>query len=464
MAFSPIYRRVRQVVSSGVGHEIMGINKKARGTLHFTCFGQTSTLFGAKMSSAILEAASDQQIEKRIQKHRTATTRLTIKTAKGVPLANQAVTIRQTNHAFLFGCNIFPLKKLSTPALEEGFQKRFAELLNYATVPFYWSGYEREEGQTQAARLKEMATWCVAHDIRVKGHTLVYHQTIPEWSATKSFAEFKRLQLERVTREVKEFAGLIDIWDVTNETCWAPGHLKGQHPVAKLTRKMGRVGIVKEAYGLARKANPKATLVLNDCDPTPLYAKLVRESLAAKAAVDVVGIQSHMHKGYWGLERAWKVCEQYAKFGRPLHFSELTILSGILQKDHSWALTRTDWFSTAEGEELQAKQVRDFYRLLFSHPAVAGITWWDFADEGAWLGAPAGLVRKDMSPKPAYEELYKLIKKDWWTPEQKLMTDAKGVVEFAGFLGAHEVQVKREKVAFSVDKAGKGSAVVRVKA
>ena len=76
--------------------------------------------------------------------------------------------------------------------------------------------------------------------------------------------------------------------------------------------------------------------------------------------------------------------------------------------------------------------------MLFSHPAVEAITWWDFADLGSWQGAPAGLVRKDMTPKPAYEALTRLIKGKWWTGEAKLTTDAAGKVRFRGYLGAYE--------------------------
>ena len=67
-------------------------------------------------------------------------------------------------------------------------------------------------------------------------------------------------------------------------------------------------------------------------------------------------------------------------------------------------------------------------------PSTPAITWWDFYD-GCWLGAPSGLLREDMSPKPAYVELKKLIKDKWWTGPQKLKTDAQGRATFRGFLG-----------------------------
>ena len=148
------------------------------------------------------------------------------------------------------------------------------------------------------------------------------------------------------------------------------------------------------------------------------------------------------------------MCEEYAQLGRPLHFSELTILSGIVQPEHSWSQRRDDWFSTPEGEERQAQQVTEIYRLLFSHPAVEAITWWDFADEGCWLGAPGGLLRKDLSPKPAYEALLRLIKREWWTAARTLVTDDQGRASFEGFLGDYASEAGARKAVFALARSG----------
>jgi hypothetical protein len=78
--------------------------------------------------------------------------------------------------------------------------------------------------------------------------------------------------------------------------------------------------------------------------------------------------------------------------------------------------------------------------MLFSHPAVEAITWWDFSDRRAWQGAPAGWLREDMSPKPVYDRLMGLVKGSWWTSEDR-KTDAQGQARFRGFLGQYDVAV-----------------------
>jgi hypothetical protein len=149
-----------------------------------------------------------------------------------------------------------------------------------------------------------------------------------------------------------------------------------------------------------------------------------------------------MHKAPWPIERAWSVCETYARFTHPLHFTEATVLSGPLKTDDDWHARRDDWPTTPEGEASQADYVERFYRTLFSHRAVEAITWWDFSDAGAWQGAPAGFVRKDMSPKPVYERLERLILHEWRTQFDG-QTDASGVAAFRGFAGSYDVNVAK---------------------
>ena len=100
---------------------------------------------------------------------------------------------------------------------------------------------------------------------------------------------------------------------------------------------------------------------------------------------------------------------------------------------------REDWPSTPEGEARQAAELELHYRSLFGHPAVASITYWGMADRGAWLNAPAGLVRRDGTPKPGYFALRDLIRREWWTPSQTLRTDGSGRVTVSGVKGRYRL-------------------------
>ncbi len=403
---------------------------------------------------------SEAAIERRIEQHRTALVTLTVTDSSGRPLAGRQVTIRQTRHKFLFGSNAYALRPDETDTLQQQYQQRFADLLNFATIGFYWGSLERSEGDLSAAALRRaQAQWCADHGIRTKGHPLVWHEVPPRWLGDHPVDKALELQLGRVTRDVTAFRGAIDTWDVINETVVMPKH---DGPVADLARHMGVDKLIAASFARARAANPAATLLINDYLLGVEYEKIIADALAAGVTIDAIGLQSHMHNGAWPPAKAWEICERFARFGKPLHFTETTIISGEQRKNINNHGPNPGWDSTPEGEARQARDVERFYTILFSHPAVEAITWWDLSDRHAWRQAPAGLLRKDMSPKPAYETLMKLVKGKWWTGEVKATTDAQGRATFRGFLGDYEIEAAGGKGRFELNAPGEAKAAARI--
>ena len=220
---------------------------------------------------------------------------------------------------------------------------------------------------------------------------------------------------------------------------------------------MGVGPFVRQAFRAARKGNPKATLVINDYRTDDEYAAKVIDELVdekGKPLYDVIGIQSHMHGGAWRATKIWDVCERFARTASPaaLHGDD----ADFRAEDR---LGRVD--DDSGGRARAGEEVVEFYTVLFSHPAVEAITWWDFTDQRAWQGAPAGFVRDDMTPKPAYHELMKLVKGKWWTVTEAKV-DAGGRAGFHGFYGDYKVTVPGRGLAgtFTFDKTTTG--VVKV--
>ncbi len=388
--------------------------------------------------------------EERIYAYRTGPATVIVVDSSGKPVPEATVRVEQQQHEFLFGCNIFGWGRQDTPELEQEYRRRFAELFNFATLPFYWWSYEPRQGQTRAPYVRRVAQWCREHGIVPKGHPLAWNFGEPAWLPEAPDEVFK-CQVQRVERVVKEFSGLIEVWDVVNEaTHFDRPECRRRAP--RLTNAwlhIGQVPFVKACFDAARRANPKATLLINDYRVDPAYVRLLEQLRTENGFVfDVIGLQSHQHSGTWSADRVWEVCELFGRFGVPLHFTETTILSGE-PRPYS---PRTDrpWPSTPEGERRQADEVERFYTLLFSHPKVEAITWWDLSDRRAWRRAPAGLLRADMSPKPAYIRLRSLIKSKWWT-RTSLTTDTSGKAVFRGFFGRYRIEVRKgERVAQKV--------------
>jgi endo-1,4-beta-xylanase len=442
---------------------LKGIFMNRRTFLKAAGFGAASLAVPASLI-AEEERSEDivNQADARIEKYRMANVTLKLLGPEGNPLkTGSSINIRQTRHKFLFGCNIFKLNRCRTSDDNDAYAEQFAALLNFATLPFYWWNYERKRGNPDDARTEEIINWCKGQNITTKGHPLAWNYAQPPW-LPKDPETAMKLQMNRIERCTRKFKDEIDIWDVVNEATQydRPGCKERAPTLTEAIRKMGVGAYVREAFKRARRGNPEATLLINDYRTDPSFADKVISKLiddSGRPLYDVIGIQSHMHGGYWGIQKAWETCERFAKFDKPLHFTETTLVSG----QQGWELrkNRKDpnfrWISTSEGEQRQAKQVAEFYSVLFSHAAVEAITWWDFTDQNAWQQAPAGLIRDDMTPKPAYNELKKLIKGKWWT-KTETTTKAAGNADFRGFYGQYTVSayIDSQKLSgsFTLDK------------
>ncbi len=387
----------------------------------------------------------------------------------GTPLANQEIVINQKSHKFLFGCGAFDAIPLVNGELQgeekEAMELRFDKwlaLFNAGTLPFYWGTFEEVQGQPKTVPIKKTAEWLKSKGVTVKGHPLCWHTVCAPWLLNMSNEEILKTQLDRIHRDVTDFMGTIDMWDVINEVVIMPIFDKYDNGITRICKEKGRIGLVREVFRAAKESNPNAILLLNDFNTSISYEILIEGCLEAGIPIDVIGIQSHQHQGYWGLEKTQQVLERFARFGLPIHFTENTLISGDLMPPeiedlNDWQVK--EWPSTPEGEERQAREVVQMYDTLFSHPLVEAITTWSVVD-GKWLNAPAGLLRADNSSKPAYDQLLQKVKTDWWT-NTKVITDDQGYARVTGFQGNYEAFAGSLKAEFSLDK-NSGEEILRL--
>lgn len=394
--------------------------------------------------------------------HRRGTKNLRLMRADGTPVAGRKVTISQKRHSFLFGCGAFDALPLANNELQGEDQKRMEErmnkwlaLFNAGTLPFYWGRFEAEQGKPQTETMRNAAKWLKERGVTLKGHPLCWHTVTAPWLLNMSNEEILRTQLDRIQRDVTGFKGIVDMWDVINEVVIMPIFDKYDNGITRICKELGRIKLIREVFAATKEANPEAKLLINDFNTSISYEILIEGCLEAGIPIDIIGIQSHQHQGYWGVEKTEEVLERFQRFGLPIHFTENTLVSGEIMPPQYEDLNdyQVDkWPTTPEGEERQAREITQFYKTLFAHPLVEAITTWDFVD-GKWLGAPSGLLRKDNSSKPSYDELLKLIKKEWWTTKN-LNTDDNGVVTVDGFLGDYEILCDDQIATFTLDVSG----------
>ena len=369
--------------------------------------------------------------------HRVGKAAVRVLDAGGKPLAGVKLRLEQLRHDFLFGCNCFSFDRCANSDQEEQYRQRFAALFNYCTLGFYWASYEIHRGKPSYDYTEKVLEWAGKQAITCKGHPLVWDHPAgsPPWLPDDP-DEIAQLVRARVQDLVSHFRGRIDIWDVVNEATHLPDGAN-KTKMAAWGAALGPVPFVAGPLKIARAANPAATLLVNDYrTDSPYFEILSRQRDEQHFLLDAVGIQSHMHQGVWPLHKVYSVCETYRRLGLPIHFTETTILSAAREsRNDAWGTTTPDL------EALQAEKASNFYTVLFAHPAVGAITWWDFSDYHAWQRAPAGLLRDDMTPKPVYERLLDLVKHKWWTRTED-RTDDSGSARFSAFYGRYRVSAE----------------------
>lgn len=356
--------------------------------------------------------------------------------AAGQPAAGVPIALELTRHAFLFGCNIYMFDQYGIPERNEPYKERFRELFNYATVPFYWQSYEWERGKPNYEYTDRIIAWCRENGIRMKGHPLLWqHEAgIPRWSDGQPPED---VQKQRVTDILSRFKGGIEFWEVVNE----PSHLPG------LT--------IDAPYQWARETDPDAYLIVNDyqvmADGCPAFFNLLRTAIDNGVPFDGIGIQAHEPRTMrFPLQQAWEILDRYATLGKELHITEFTPASSGDPITGSHVTGVWD-------EAAQTDYAVKFYTVCFAHPAVRAITWWDLCDHGAWLQG-GGLLREDLTPKPAYDALKRLIHEEWTTRIEG-ETGENGEFRFRGFCGDYHARLanRDEALPFRVERDGENN-------
>ncbi len=321
------------------------------------------------------------------------------------------------NENFLFGCGAFDVL-CYVNATEESEKEKYGmrtkewlALFNYGTLPFYWGTYEPTEGDVRQAEMNKCVEFLTARGVTLKGHPLCWHTVCADWLLSYDDKTIFEKQLERINREVSHFKGKITYWDVINETVILPVFNKYDNAVSRICARYGRMTLIKEVFAAAKAADPEAQLLINDFNTTDKYEKVIEECLQAGVPIDAIGIQSHQHQGYWGAKKIKEVIERFSRFGLPVHFTENTLLSGMLMPPEIEDLNDyqvESWDTVPFMEIRQQEDLAEMYGILLNSPYVKAATYWDFAD-GAWLNAPSGLVRVDGTPKPAYDRLKSIV-------------------------------------------------------
>lgn len=286
----------------------------------------------------------------------------------------------------------------------------------------------------------ELVRFALRNGKAVRGHTLIWGQSLPLWlvdhgatdklglrlppialprlpdplgqlldpvgrlldDTTIALTGWRRDELlaimtGHIRRVMRHFAGDVREWDVVNEPLAADGTL-----AKNVWRRFIGPGYVARALRAARAADPRAKLFVNDYAvelPGPKLEgllALVRDLKARQVPLDGIGLQGHFHIAKPPDEATLtETMRKLERMGLEVQLTELDVGASLLGVPRADRMQR------------QADVYGAAARACNAVAACTRFTTWGFTDAVSWLpGAESGLLfDRSYRPKPSYGAL-----------------------------------------------------------
>jgi endo-1,4-beta-xylanase len=217
--------------------------------------------------------------------------------------------------------------------------------------------------------------------------------------------------------------------------------------------------ITKDMAIWAHNGDPEAKLFLNDYDiltgnKLPEYLAQIRSLLKQGVPIAGIGVQGHLHAETFDRKELKRALDSLAVFKLPIRITEFNI-PGQRSRYYKEKIL----VMTPEAEVQKAKELADYYRICFAHPAVTGILMWGFWEGANWIPV-SSLYNRDWSPTPAVEAYQNLLFKEWWTKASGNV-GKDGTYKVNAFYGKYRVTVDGVSQEVDLNKAV-GKAVVTI--
>jgi endo-1,4-beta-xylanase len=240
--------------------------------------------------------------------------------------------------------------------------------------------------------------FAAAGGMRVKGHALVWHGSVPGWVDALAPDDFRAMFQNYIREVVTHYRGQVLAWDVVNEAVADDG--SGLRDTV-FRRKLGD-GYVAEAFRLARQADPGAQLIYNDYGGEGLTPKsnriydLVRSLIAEGAPIDGVGLQMHISAANPPSPGSIAAnMRRLADLGLQVNISEMDVRIRDAPGGLSMRL------------ELQKSVYKSMVAVCVDEPRCDAVTFWGFTDAHSWIDSRFGaddplLFDEQYAAKPAF--------------------------------------------------------------
>ncbi len=278
---------------------------------------------------------------------------------------------------------------------------------------FKWDAVHSDPKKFDFARADALMGWALLHQIPARGHTLVWHESNPDWlePALTNPKVSEKILTDHIKAVVGRYAGRIAHWDVVNE----PIQEDDKQPRSlrnTLWLKALGPAYLDIAFHATEAADPKALRLLNEYgvdygidwqirkrgELLDLCADLVHR----KVPLQAVGLQAHLDAGELNIDQKGlaKFVADIASLGLKVLVTELDVRDQRLPS------------SIPARDTAVAAHARAWLDAVVPNPAVLGVLTWGLSDRASWLNT--NFPRADGLPQRALPLDADLNRKRMW--------------------------------------------------
>jgi endo-1,4-beta-xylanase len=256
-----------------------------------------------------------------------------------------------------------------------------------------WDTTEPSRGTFNYGPGDQVVNFASQNNMKVKGHTLVWHNQLPNWVNNVAAAEMQAVMVNHITQLMTHYKGKMYAWDVVNEA-WETTVKKGDGTATlgkdAFSTKIGET-FIDLAFQTARQVDPDALLFYNDYATEGINAKsdavynMVKSMLERKIPIDGVGIQTHIGTPN-DTPTAAEVTENIQRL------TDLGLKVMISEMD----VNGCDGYTDAQ----TAAIYHDIIAACTSNPGCTAVTLWGISDKDSWLNSFGEANCNGKAPKP----------------------------------------------------------------
>jgi len=232
----------------------------------------------------------------------------------------------------------------------------------------------------------QVVDFATQHNLEVRGHTLVWHQSLPGWFAeevTRQNAE--QVLVNHVQTVARRYAGRIHSWDVVNEAIQPKEKQTDDFRNSPWFKLLG-IDYVELAFRVAAEADPNAMLLYNDYsldydtdeDETKRNAVLrLLERLKSRGVpIHALGLQAHLDgqdSHQLNPVQMQRFLREVADLGLKVFVTELDVKDQTLPAN------------VDQRDRIVAAAYEDYLSAILAEPAVIAVLTWGLSDRYSWL-------------------------------------------------------------------------------